>query len=130
MKLTAAASLPPSLRSAAPLHSTNSNSFHTGRLRRHPRLDSPPNTNNDHPSQVFFPDFPGVQDGLPLRAGIFCPIMPITSSTRALIEGRGSRCAQVFSTGLVLDCEFQIVKLSSTLCGTAKGLSLQIQKRQ
>ena len=88
-------SLPPSLRSAAPLHSTNSNSFHTGRLRR-PRLDSPPNTKNDHPSQVFFSDFPGVQDGLPLRAGIVCPIMPTTSSTRALIEGRSSRCAQVF----------------------------------
>ena len=44
----------------------------------------------------------------------------------ALIEGRGSRCAQVFFvTGLVLDCEFQIVKLSSTLCGTARGINLQ-----
>ena len=59
---------------------------------------------------------------------MFYPIMPITSSTRALIEGRSSRCAQVFSPGFVFDCEFQIVrpkKLSSTLCGTAQVINLQ-----
>ena len=64
-----------------------------------------------------------------LEQELFAPSCLPRQAREHLLKAEAAGAHKYSSTGLVLDCEFQIVRLSSTLCGTAKSKG-QIQKRQ